>query len=417
MAADGKDGALLLKNAIIVGHSTPRDILIQDGLITEIGDLKGRGLDVGGRLVTSGFVNIHTHLDKADLLSRMRPEEFGKSLEENRELLKSYKRNYTVPEIRERAGRVIDGFVENGVTALRTQVDVDATGGLKPLEALVGLRDEGRLRMQVCAFPQQGVVDEKNRGMVEAALESGADLLGGLPLVEKTREEQAQHIEVLFELARKYDVDLEVQVDESNNPEDFMLPLLAQKTIEYGWVGRVSATHCISLSAQDDGVARETIKLMVEAGLNVIVTPSANLITQFRVPEGVHPRPNNSITRVKELLEAQVNVALGTDNVRDIFYPLGNCSILREMHVLAAATRMTRADDPANLFNMASANGARIMGLDYGVREGALADLVVLNAGSLRGALNGAANVPYVIGGGRLLCESKVEVKHGRRQG
>jgi cytosine/creatinine deaminase len=413
MAANG-DNRLLIKNASTAGSAGPTDILIEDGIISEVGSINGGGLDVGGRLVTPGFVNIHTHLDKADLLSKMRPEQFGKSLEENRELLKTFKRSYTVEEIKARAGRVIREFISHGVTAIRTQVDVDSTGGLKPMQALKELREEVGIDLEICAFPQQGVVDEKSRAMVEHALEEGADLLGGLPLVEKTMEEQARHIDILFELAKEYNVDLEVQVDESNNPQDFILPTLAEKTIENGWEGRVSATHCISLSAQDDRIAAEAIKLVVEARMNVIVTPSANLITQFRVPEGVHSRPNNSITRVKELLEAGVNVAMGTDNIRDIFYPLGNCSMLREMHVLAAATRMTRANDPDNLFHMASVNGASIMGLGYGVEAGCTGDLVVLEASSRRGALNGAAAVPYVIKGGRVVCESKVEVKHGR---
>jgi cytosine/creatinine deaminase len=279
----------------------------------------------------------------------------------------------------------------------------------------VGLKGEVPLDLQICAFPQQGVVDEGSRKNIEAALDGGADLLGGLPLVEKTREEQEQHIDILFALAKKYDVDLEVQVDESNNPQDFMLPLLAERTIENKREGRVSATHCISLSAQDDKVAQETISLLAQAKMNVIVTPSANLITRFSVPDGVHSRPNNSITRVKELLAAGVNVALGTDNIRDIFYPLGNCSILREMHVLAAATRMTRADDPKLLFDMASVSGARIMGLDYGLRVGAAADLLILDAADHRQALNGSPVVPVVIKGGRIICESKLVVKDGRR--
>jgi len=414
MVVEGK-GSLLIKNALIPGSDEPTDILIEDGIISEIGSIKGNGLDAKGKLVNPGFANVHTHLDKADLLSKMTPGQFGRSLEENRELLKTFKRNYTVEEIKQRAGKVVREFIANGVTTIRTQVDVDSTGGLKPLTALMQLRDEVDIQLQICAFPQQGVVDEASRVNIESALDGGADLLGGLPLVEKTSEGQEQHIDILFELARKYDVNLEVQVDESNNPQDFMLPLLAEKTIENKWEGRVSATHCISLSAQDDKIAQETIKLLVQAQMNVIVTPSANLITQFKIPEDVHSRPNNSITRVKELLEAQVNVALGTDNIRDIFYPLGNCSILREMHVLAAATRMTRAEDPDNLFDMASVNAAKIMGLRYGLTVGCAGDIILLDAKNRREALNGSPIVPYVISGGNILCESELKVKHGRK--
>ncbi|MBD3388207.1 MAG: amidohydrolase family protein [Candidatus Altiarchaeales archaeon] len=406
-------GKLLIKNAATPHSRSTTDILVEDGAISAVGTLEGEGMDVGGRLVMPGFVNVHTHLDKADLLSKMSPDQYGKSLEENRELLKALKKNYRVEEIRERAGRVIDEFIANGVTAIRTQVDVDATGGLKPLEALTQLRDASRAELQICAFPQEGVLREDCLGRVEDALKSGADLLGGLPLVEKTREEQLQHIEVLCELAVKHDVDLEVQVDESNNPEDFLLPVLAEKTIEYGLQGRVSATHCISLSAVDDKIAQETIRLVKEAMMNVIVTPSANMITRFDTADDVHSRASNSITRVKELLAAGVNVAVGTDNIRDIFYPLGNCSMLRELHVLASATRMTGEEDPVRLLGMGSANGASIMGLNYGLEKGCTGDLIVLNARNAREALNTTPVIPYVIKGGHVVCESVHEVEHG----
>ena len=386
------------------------DIGVRDGLISSVGGkLSGRKeIDAKGMLVSSGFVNVHTHLDKADLLSRMRPEDFGKSLEENRELLKRFKREYTIKEIKSRAKRVVSEFVSQGVTAIRTQVDVDSTGKLTPLKALLELRDELKdfVTLQICAFPQQGVVNADSRNLVEEALSSGADLLGGLPLVEKTREEQEEHVNILFKLAKKYDKDLEVQVDESNNPQDFMLPILAEKTIENKWQGRVSATHTISLSAVEDKIAAETIKLVKQAEMNVIVTPSANLITRFSIPDDVHSRPSNSITRVKELLDAKVNVAIGTDNIRDIFYPLGDCSMLREMHVLAAATRMTRAADPQTLFRMASVNGAAIMGLKYGISEGSRADIIVLNRENERDTINGFPHVRHVISGGRLVAEN-----------
>ncbi|MBU0762748.1 MAG: amidohydrolase family protein [Candidatus Altiarchaeota archaeon] len=405
---------LIIKNAQLPNQSATTDILIKDGKISELGEISGKGIDACGMLVTPGFVNIHTHLDKADLLSKMSPYDFGKTLEENRELLKKFKRNYTVDEIVNRAATVIWEFAENGVTAIRTQVDVDSTGGLAPLNAIMKLKKDSPVKLQICAFPQEGVLNESARERVEEALDVGADLLGGLPLVEKDVENQLQHIDVLFEIARKYDVDLDVQVDESNNPEDYMLPYLAEKTIENKWYGRVTATHCISLSKVDDNVAKETIRLVKEANMNVNVTPSANMITRFQNPDDVHARGYNSITLVRELASAGVNVCIGTDNIRDIFYPMGNTSMLREMHVAAAATRMTSEEDPEALFKMASVNGAKNMGLKYGLEIGCRGDLIVLDAKNFRDALNSKETIPYVIREGKIICESNLVVKHGR---
>jgi len=388
------------------------DIGIKDGIIVKIGKITEKSkkrIDARGNAVVPGFVNIHTHLDKADLLSKMSRSQFGGTLEQNRELLKGFKRDYTIQNIKERARPVILEMVAHGCTAIRTQVDVDSTGGLVPLKALTELKEELKdvVTLQICAFPQEGVLKPGTRERLEEAAET-ADVIGGLPLIESDPDSQKEHVDILFEVAKKNNRDLEIQIDESNDPSDFLLPYLAQKTIDEGYEGRVSATHCISLSAVDDETAQKTIDLVKKAAINIIVTPSANLITRF--PD-VKRRPYNSITRVKELLEAGINVAIGTDNIRDIFFPLGNCSMLREMHCLATTTRMTAYGDEKKLFDMASVNGARIMGLGYGIAEGNAADLIVLNKGTLLGALDNLAFIPYVIKHGRLVSSTLLNTK------
>lgn len=407
-ASDGASTShdLVIKRAIIREGTPAVDIGIRDGVIADIGEIEGEGIDAAGRLVLPGFVNSHTHLDKADLLSRMRPNQFGFTLEENRALLREFKAGYTADEIRGRARRVIHAMLCQGITAIRTQVDVDPTAGLTPLEALVQLKAEcaAYVTIQVCAFPQEGVVNPDARTLLERALENGADLLGGLPLVEKTPEDRQRHVDLLFSMAKAYDVDLEVQVDESNDPRDFVLPYLAGKTIAEGHEGRVAATHCISLAHVDAAEADKTIRLVRDAGMTIIVTPSCNLITRF--PEDVRGRGYNSIVRLKDLLAHGVPVALGTDNIRDIFYPLGNGSMIREMHVLATTTRMSGVGDADEIARMATVNGAALLGLGYGVAVGKSADLLVTVARSTRELISGTPVVPYVVKGGRMVART-----------
>jgi cytosine deaminase len=404
---------LIIRDARLKDHGPSVDIGIKDGKIHNIGNIKDtlfqdREVKAEHNLVIPGFVNSHTHLDKADLLSKMKPSQFGGTLEENRRLIREFKENYTIAEVKERAGRVIREMAKGGITAIRTQVDVDPTAKLLPLKAICELRKEYAriVDIEICAFPQEGVFKPGVRELLEQALNGGADLLGGLPLVEKTGKKQKEHIDVLFQIAKKYDVELEVQIDESNNPEDFMLPYLVKKTIEEGYQGRVSATHCISLSKVDNRIANGVIKGAKEAEINIILTPSCNLITSF--PEIGGSRPYNSITRVRDLVENSVNVAMGTDNIRDIFYPLGNGSMIREMHVLATTTRMNRVEDVEHIFDMASLNGAKILNLDYGVDVGRQADLLITNSTTKRGVISSQEIIPYVVKNGRVVSVSRI---------
>ncbi len=368
-------------------------------------------VDARGRLVSPGFVNAHTHLDKSDLLGRMEPGDFGKSLEENRELLKKFKRDYEHGELKRRAAGVLREMVAQGVTAIRSQVDVDTTAGLVPARALLELAEECRdyVRLSLCAFPQEGLLRRETRELVEEALRLGVQAVGGNPYVEAGEDDRRAHVDRVFELAGRLDRDIEIQVDESNSPGDFLLPYIVEKAAAAGMGGRVSVTHVISLAAVEDEAALPVMDGMARAGMNVIVTPSCNMITRF--PAGVKRRGANSITRVKELLERGVNVALGTDNIRDIFYPLGNGSMLREMHVAAVALRMTEARDAGRLFRMARRAGAGIMGLDYGLGTGRLADLVVAEAPSQRAALAGVPSAACVVSGGRVVAGTQWEAE------
>jgi cytosine deaminase len=404
---------LVISKALVQDAAEPllSDIYINEKHILGIGrtqDLQGREtLSAEGKLVMPGFVNAHTHLDKADLLSRMTPDQFGYSLEENRRLIREFKGNYTVQEVKERAGKVALEMFRQGTTAIRSQVDVDPTAGLTPLRALLELREElsDKVTIQLSAFPQEGVLKDGAYQLLESALKEGADLLGGLPLVEEGRENQERHIDLLFRLAMKYDKHLDVQVDESNSPEDFVLPYLVEKTLQEGYQGRVAATHCISLAAVEDAAALPVMEKMAEAEMAVIITPSCNLITRFPAKPG--SRPHNSITRVGDLLKAGVKVVLGTDNIRDVFYPLGNGSMIREMHVLATTTRMSRMEDVHAIHDMATVNGAALLGLRYGMKKGCDADLLVTGAASKRELICGPEAIPVIIKSGAVVERKK----------
>jgi len=403
------DWDVVVRNATTLDR-TSADIAVKGEKIAAVGEVPGHGaieFDAHGGLVFPGFVNAHTHLDKVDLLGRMTPDQFGKSLEENRQLLKSFKAAYSPDEMCERAGRVVHEMLGYGTTAIRSQVDVDTTARLGALEGILALKEQmaGKVDLQLVAFPQEGILTREKRELIEEALKTGGDVLGGLPAVEGDPDAGKAHLDTLFEISKRFDVDMEVQIDESNNPNDFLLPYLAEKTLTEGLIGKVTATHAISLSAVPDDVASEVIEKMARAEMRVVVTPSCNMITR----SGMHARRSNSITRVKELLEAGVAAAVGTDNIRDIFYPLGNGSMLRELHVLATSVRLTAYGDAERLIRMGTEGGAGLMGLDYGISVGNRADLVVAAHSRAEEVISHADTLPLVVKAGRILVWNRLD--------
>ncbi len=166
--------------------------------------------------------------------------------------------------------------------------------------------------------------------------------------------------------------DIDMQVDETDDPQSRTLAELAARTLRHRYHGRVTAGHVCALSAYDDPYAAKVIGLLARAGVNVITNPATNLMLQGRFDKQPIRR---GVTRVKELLAAGVTTAFGQDCVMDTFYPTwGQEDPLEVGLITAHAVQFTQPHEIETLFDMCTTNAARILGRrDYGLRVGALA--------------------------------------------
>jgi cytosine deaminase len=366
-------------------------------------------LDADGRLAVPGFVEPHIHLDKA-LISERAPVNISGTLTEAIEILWEIKRNYRVEEIADRASRVLARAIEHGVSRLRTHVDVDPIGGTRPAQGLIRARERlsDLIDIQIVAFPQEGIVKSPGtEALMRQVMEAGVDVVGGMPFNEASRGDSRRHIEIVFDIAKQFDADIDMHVDETDDPMARTLETVAELTIENGWQGRVTAGHTCALASYPRDYADRVIGRLHEAGVNMIANPATNLMLQGRLDD--YPK-RRGVTQVKELLAAGVNVACGQDCVHDTFYPFGQNDPLEIGFLLCHASHMSQPAEIRTVMDMITSNGARALRIaDFAVAVGARADLVILDASDAREAF--AARTPrrWVIRKGRLIAESKVD--------
>ena len=399
---------LVVKNAKPWRGGEIRDLYIADGKFAEAKAADGAEvIDAAGRLCVAGFVEPHIHLDKALINEDMRPNVSG-TLDEAIEIIWERKRVYDTEEIAARAGRVIRSALANGVTRIRSHVDVDNIGGLRPLEGVAeARRRHGEVMdIQIVAFPQEGIL--RNKGAEELmwqAMEAGADVVGGMPFNEKHPQDSARHISIAFEIAKKYDADIDMHVDETDDIGARTLEMLAEQTLEHGWQGRVTAGHTCALAGYDEDYANSVIALVREAGIHMITNPATNLMLQGRLD--AQPK-RRGITRVKELLVAGINVSFGQDCVEDTFYPFGRVDPLEVGLIAAHAAHMSLPGEIEAVFDMQTNAAARVMRLgDYDFAPGCAADLLILDATTAGEALTKQAVRNTVIKSGRVIVESE----------
>jgi cytosine deaminase len=367
-------------------------------------------LELGERLVGPAFVEPHAHLDKNGILPLL-PRARAGSLSDSIAATTEFKREATVDGIRERAGALIRRMVLAGTTAVRTHVDVDPVIGLKAIEGVNLARQdhEDLCEIQLVAFPTRGFLDEDpvTKELLREAMSGPADLIGAVPNREADHVAAGRTIGFCLDLAQEFDADVDMHVDETDDPSWHTLELLIDETARRGWNGRVSAGHCCAMAAWRDDFAAAIMRRAAEVGVNVITNPSTNLVIQGR--DDREPR-RRGITRVKELLAAGVNVAAGQDNVHDAFYPLGSGDQMSIAWLLVHAAQMTAPDELALTLDSVRGAAAKVLRLpDYGLFPGARADLVVFDAASAEEALRLQAPRRWVIRQGRVVAETVSE--------
>jgi cytosine deaminase len=376
------------------------DIGIQAGKIARIGEKlregSGAEIDAGGRLVTESFVNGHLHLCKVYTLT-MVPQEALTSYQGGAmggamtaiELASIVKEKYDERWIVENVRKAARLAIRYGNTHIRAFADTDTKARLEGVKALIKAREEFKeaVEIQVVAFPQDGVIrDPGAEEYVRQAMELGADVVGGIPWIEYTDADARRHIDLMFELAKRYDKDVSMLIDDAGDAGLRTLEMLAVKTIEEGWEGRVTAQHARAIELYPEPYFRKVVALLKRARIGLVSDP--------------HTGPLHA--RVRDLYAAGVNVALGQDDIWDAYYPFGRNNMLEVAFLAAHLLWMTTFADLEILYDLITTNAAKALSIpDFGLQEGKRANLVVLNAENVAEALTYHEPPLHVIKDGR----------------
>jgi cytosine/creatinine deaminase len=365
-------------------------------------------VDAAGGLVLPAFIDTHIHLDK--VLIRDRLAEHDGTLRGAIDSIHAAKRRYTVDEVRERAADVIRSCVLTGTTRLRSHVDVDTIGGLVPVQGVLAAAEECRsiAELQIIAFPQEGLLRDPGADLLMVqAMQDGADVVGGMPHWERTEDEQREHVRICFDIAERFDADVDMHVDETDDGSVRTLAMVADETIRRGWQQRVTVGHVCALSAADQDYADRVIAQCAEAGITVVANPVTNLVLQGRGDRGLIRR---GTTRIRELLAAGVNVAFGQDCVSDGFYPFGRGDMLEVALISAHAAQLTTVDELAATLDAVTTAPASAwhLGKTYGLRPGARADLQLYAASTWPEVLRRQDPPTHVWHRGRLVATTQV---------
>lgn len=369
-----------LQDARLAGGDVT-DVAIEGERIVEVSPGAARQhsdvVDCRRQLLLPAFVDAHVHLDK--VLIRDELGEHDGTLDGAIRAIHERKRRYTVDDVRSRARSVIEDSVRLGTTRLRSHVDVDTIGGLVPLEGVKAAAQDCTdiAEVRTIAFPQEGLLRDPGAfELMEAALQAGADVVGGMPHWERDEASQREHVRLCFDLAERFDRDLDMHVDETDDGGIRTLEMVADEALRRGFIGRVCAGHVCSLAAADDDYADRVIEKCLRAGISIAANPVTNLVLQGRGDRGLIRR---GTTRIGEFRDAGVNLFFGQDCVKDGFYPFGRGSMLEVALISAHAAHLTTRADLDFALQAITTAPARAMGLaDYGLRPGAVADLVLM---------------------------------------
>jgi cytosine deaminase len=374
---------LIVRNARIADHPNAglRDIGVEKGRIVAIEPslaAEAPVYDAAGRLVCAGFVETHIHLDKSCIIDRCEPEAEREPHVVQR--VAAVKRYFTVEDVRARARRTLEKCISQGATRMRTHVEVDPGVGLRGFDGVQSLVDEYKwaIDIELCVFPQEGLSDNPGTDeLIVEALKRGAKAVGAAPNYDS---DHAGQIRRIFEMAREFDVDIDMHLDSGNSPEAMDIDLVCDLTECYGLGGHVAVGHMTKMSAMPLDAFEKQARRLADVGVAVTVLPATDLFMMGRNQEF---NVRRGVVDANLLLDHGVNCSISTNNVLNPFTPYGDCSLLRMANLHANVLQVSHTQRLAECFRMLTDRSARLLNLpDYGITVGNPADLIVIDAQS-----------------------------------
>jgi cytosine deaminase len=371
---------LVIRNARLPSGETV-DIGIAQGRIAEVRAglaASATTYDAKGKLACAGLIETHIHLDKSRIIDRCAPQE-------RRALspvlgIKPLKKDMTIEDVRERAARTLEECLKHGTTRMRTQVEVDPGIGMRGFDAVQSLVKDyaWAIDIQICVFPQEGLTNYPGTDeLLVEALKRGAPVVGGAPRYDT---DGARQIERIFELAREFDVDVDLHLDVGPTPEGMFIHQVRELTEKYKRGGRVAVGHMAKLSLLPPAEVAKIAKRLADAGVAVTVLPATDLFLMGRDQDhGVR----RGVADANLLVENGVHCSLSSNNILNPATPFGDCSLVRMANLYANIVQLDRPAQLRECFAMLTDRSARLLNLrNYGLKAGNPADVVILDAQS-----------------------------------
>lgn len=401
---------LIIRNAQLRGQDGLVDIEIHQGIFKDISqkiESKGKKeIDAEGNLVTIPFVESHVHLDSALSAGNPRYNNSG-TLLEGIEIWGERKLTLTKEDIKTNAIETLKWLITNGVLKVRTHAD-STEKNLITLKALLEVKEEMKeyIDIQVVAFPQDGIFAYKGMdSLIEESLKMGADVVGGIPQVEFTREDGIKSIEYIFHLANKYNKLVDIHTDETGDDQSRFTEVIAKYTITNGMEGLVTASHTTAMHNYNNDYVSKLMGLIKRAQMNIVTNPSSNALLQNRL-DG-YPRKRGH-TRVDQLLSNGINVSIGNDNIMDPFGPMGKGNMLQAANLLMHTAHLSGNKEMPQLFDMISINGFKTLDLNENkIEVGNQADLIILDAKNEKEAIRLTSECLYVVRKGKVIVATE----------
>ncbi|MBQ5552353.1 MAG: cytosine deaminase [Erysipelotrichaceae bacterium] len=406
-----KEKAMLVKNAYIENDSELKDIRIKDGVFQKIGKLTPEEneevIDLDGKLVLPPFVESHVHLDTC--LTAGEPKwNMSGTLFEGIETWSLRKEKLSPEDIAERVKKAVRLYAQNGIQYIRTHVDV-TDPSLMALKTIVRLKEEVKdlVDLQIVAFPQEGILSYPNgQQLMIDAVDLGADAVGAIPHYEFTREYSVESLNFALKLAKEKGKLVDVHCDEIDDEASRGLETVAARAYELGLFDRVTASHTTAMHSYNNAYVLRLMRLLKMSRINFVANPLVNTHLQGRAD--TYPK-RRGMTRVKELLEAGINVSFGHDDIFDPWYPMGNGSLRDVVFMGLHVGQMMGYEEIMNAYRFISINGAKTLHISdsYGIEEGKPASFIVLDGKNYYECLNRNAALLASYRNGKKIVEGR----------